>query len=230
MVISRNVSFALALAAIAACSPGDGSTADNLGGASKNGGSAPSGAIFTTTVDGTRVDANIYAAKTDVYLDGGPGANAPQHAAALPAGDYYFQVTDPSGHTLLSSDDIECRKVHFDGGMITEVYRGSNGCLHASGSDDSDGGLTVQLMPYDDTPNHGGEYKVWVTPVDDYDGKFVEKDSKTDNFKVRASTTPPPPPPPDAGVTPPPDAPCDSAPPPPPDACLGSNLAAPSNV
>jgi hypothetical protein len=222
MVISRNVSFALALAATAGCSPGDGSTADNLGGGKS--GSAPSGAIFTTTIDGTRVDANIYASKSDVYLDGGPGATAPQKAAALPAGDYYFQVTDPSGHALLSSDDIECRKVHFDGGIITEVYRGASGCLHASGSDQNDGGLTVQLMPYDDTPNPGGEYKVWVTPVDDYDGKFKEKFSKTDNFKVRASS--PMPPPPDAGVTPP-DAPCDSAAPPPPpppvDACLDAH-------
>ncbi len=217
MVISRKFSFALALAAIAGCSPGDGSTADNLGGGKSGGGSAPSGAIFTTTVDGTRVDANIYAAKTDVYLDGGPGANAPQKAAALPAGDYYFQVTDPSGHVLLSSDDVECRKVHFDGGVITEVYRGPSGCLHASGSDQSDGGLTVQLMPYDDTPNRGGEYKVCVTPVESYDGEFHEKYSKTDNFKVRASS--PMPPPPDAGVGP--DAPCDAAPPPPPppDAC-----------
>ncbi len=200
MVISRKLSYALALAAIAGCSPGDGSTADNLRGGA--GGSSPSGAIFTTTVDGTRVDANIYAAKTDVYLDGGPGATAPQKAAAVPAGDYYFEVTDPSGKVLLSLDDIECRRVHFDGGVITEVYRGPGGCLHGSGSDANDGGLTVQLMPYADTPNAGGEYKVWVTAVDHYDDAFVNRYSKTDNFKVRATVTPPPPP--DAGVTPPP--------------------------
>ena len=47
---------------------------------------APSGAIFTTVADGSEVNYNHYAAKTDVYLDGGPGPGAPQHAAALPDG------------------------------------------------------------------------------------------------------------------------------------------------
>ena len=47
-----------------------------------------SGAIFTTTVDGSIVNENVhYEAKEDVYLDGGPGPNAPVGAAGLPAGD-----------------------------------------------------------------------------------------------------------------------------------------------
>jgi hypothetical protein len=216
MQISRTVSIALVLAA---CAPDEGSDSSlSRGSGNTSGGGNESGAIFTTTVDGSFVDANIYAAKEDVYLDGGPGAHAPPSAAALPEGDYYFEVTDPSGHTLLSSDDIECRRIHFAGGLITEVYRGPGGCLHGSGSDANDGGLTVQLMPYADTPNQGGEYKVWVTPVDKYDGVFSNHYSKTDNFKVRATVTPPPPPqdgsvtppPPDAGEVPP-DAPCDAA-------------------
>ncbi len=204
-----------ALVALGACSPDPTSSqSDDLSG---NGNEA--GAIFTTTANGSRVDANIYALKTDVYLDGGPGGKAPHSAAALPPGDYYFQVTDPSGKQVLSSDDITCRKIHFDNGQITEVYRGPSGCLHASGIDQNDGQLTVQLMPYDDTPNNGGEYKVWVTPVDRWDGQFERRYSKTDNFKVRESITPPPPV--DAGV-PPADAPCDTPPPPPPpvDACV----------
>ncbi len=65
-----------------------------------------SGAIFTTTPDGTIVNENVrYANKQEVFLDGGPGPNAPGHAAALPAGWYYFQVTDPSGKCLLSSKE-----------------------------------------------------------------------------------------------------------------------------
>ena len=37
-----------------------------------------SGAIFTTTVDGSIVNENVrYEKKEDVYLDGGPGPNAP---------------------------------------------------------------------------------------------------------------------------------------------------------
>jgi len=205
MQILRTVSAALAIAALAACTPGDGTLTDDVNGGNGSGSGNVSGAIFTTTVDGTRVDANIYAAKPDVYLDGGPGANAPHKAAALPVGDYFFEVTDPSGKTLLSEDAVECRRVHFDGALITEAYRGPNGCLHASGDDQSDGGLTVQLMPFSDTPNNGGEYKVWVTPIASYDDGFFHRFSKTDNFKVRSQITPPPPPPPvDAPVTPPP--------------------------
>jgi len=156
-------------------------------------GSSPRGAVFTTTADGSRVNANIYAAKTDVYLDGGPGNGAPSGAAALPAGDYYFQVTDPSGHVLLSSDALDCRRIHINGdGVIDQAFPGP-GCQHVTGIDSdhaSLGALTVQLMPYADTPNNGGEYKAWVTPVDAIGehGSFVHNRSKTDNFKVRATS------------------------------------------
>lgn len=84
-----------------------------------------SGAIFTTLPDGTRVNANIYPSKEDVYLDGGPGPQAPVTAAGLPEGDYYFQVTDPSGKDLLSEDHISCRRVHInDAGVIDAIYAG----------------------------------------------------------------------------------------------------------
>jgi len=73
-----------------------------------------SGAIFTTDVSGVPVNLNIYAAKEDVYLNGGPGINAPVGAAGLPAGTYSFQVTDPSGKTLLSTDAVSCRQFTVD--------------------------------------------------------------------------------------------------------------------
>jgi cysteine-rich repeat protein len=161
-----------------------------------------SGAIFTTTVDGSRVDANIYAAKADVYLDGGPGPGAPASAAALPEGDYYFQVTNPNGRDLLSLDGIDCREVHVNASGVIDAVIRANGCEHATGIDRDHaelGAITVQLMPYADTPNPGGEYKVWMTPVDLYDATFtrthgfVLSDSKTDNFKVRVELPPPPP-------------------------------------
>lgn len=184
-----------------------------------------SGAIFTTTVDGTVVNENThYENKTDVYLDGGPGPNAPVSAAGLPAGDYYYQVTDPSGKDLLSTDNISCRKVHVNAaGVIDTIYSGTNyvkskgawvgtACTHASGTDVDHaeaGAKTVQLYPYDDTPNLGGVYKVWMTPTSDYTGStaacpssgscnvngelyaagnyhgFVNSKSKTDNYKVK---------------------------------------------
>ncbi len=150
-----------------------------------------SGAIFTTDVTGVPVNLNIYAAKEDVYLNGGPGINAPDGAAGLPAGTYAFQVTDPSGKTLLSTDAVACRRFTVNAlGVIQDVVA-AGGCEHATGSDGEDGGATVQLFPYADTPNNGGVYKVWVSPTDLLDCSapgnkhcFVPRYSKTDNFKV----------------------------------------------
>ncbi|MGY1695076.1 hypothetical protein ACI780_09200 [Geodermatophilus sp. SYSU D00814] len=135
---------------------------------------------------------NIYAAKEDVYLNGGPGVNAPDDAAGLPAGTYSFQVTDPSGKTLLSTDPVSCRQFTVDeSGVITSVTP-SGACAHVTGASTEDGGLTVQLFPYLDTPNNGGVYKVWVSPTELLDctapgnkNCFVPRYSKTDNFKVR---------------------------------------------
>jgi hypothetical protein len=156
------------------------------------------GAIFTTLADGTQVNANIYSAKCGtfgVYLDGGPGPNAPQGAAGLPDGDYFFQVTDPSGKTLLSTDPQADRVFTVVDGIIV----GAN--VHNTGTDVDHGATTVELCPFLDTPNPGGEYKVWVTPVGDFAGDptlvdngyspgnfhgFIPAASKTDNFKVKA--------------------------------------------
>jgi cysteine-rich repeat protein len=186
---------------IAAGCLGEGTSQESaLGKNGGGGGAALSGGIFTTTIDGARVNANLYAAKGDVYLDGGPGNGAPSKAAALPEGDYYFQVTDPSGKKLLSSDDVECRRFHISAdGVIDAVV--SSGCGHATGIDQDHeklGAITVQLMPFADTPNPGGEYKVWVTTIAAYGGGnghgrahgFSPSDSKTDNFKVRVETPP----------------------------------------
>lgn len=196
-------------------------------------GHAPSGAIFTTLPDGSSVNANIYPSKLDVYLDGGPGPNAPQDAAGLDDGLYVFQVTDPSGKVLLSTDDGECRVVEVASGVIVSRMdwdgagtapsdfsmhgNGNDGCHrknhHEQGVDIDHGppAVTVQLMPYDDTPNPGGVYKAWMTPLEDYilgcselglagdaglsaidcgyvPGNFhgfIPAHSKTDNFKVK---------------------------------------------
>lgn len=159
------------------------------------------GAIFTTTKSGAVVNGNIYAAKCDVYLDGGPGPNAPQGAAGLPDGDYYFQVTDPSGKTLLSTDIVAKRGFHVTNGIIASV---TDPAAHPTFTDLDHGGLTIRLCAFNDTPNKGGEYKVWVTPAADFRGDvnqvdssvsgtfhgFVPAASKTDNFKVRSKSSP----------------------------------------
>jgi hypothetical protein len=159
---------------------------------------APSGAIFTTLSDGSEVNFNIYPSKEAVYLDGGPGPGAPQTAAGLDDGTYVFQVTDPSGHTLLSQDLPRCRRFTVANGVITGVVP-AGGCEHATGTDVDHNAVTVQLMPYADTPNPGGEYKVWVTLEVDFACSldvqdcgvsgpnkhgFIPRHTKTDNFKV----------------------------------------------
>src|SRR5262245_34880404 len=164
---------------------------------------APSGAIFTTLADGSEVNFNIYQNKEDVYLDGGPGPGAPQKAAGLDDGVYVFQVTDPSGKKLLSTDPVACRQFTVSAGII--VSTAPSPCGHVNGLDIDHGAITVQLMPYDDTPNPGGVYKVWVTLLVDYVCEsdlsivdcgpkkggaahgFIPRHSKTDNFKVRGN-------------------------------------------
>src|SRR5437870_13388137 len=104
--------------------------------------SAPSGAIFTTLVDGSEVNYNIYQAKEDVYLDGGPGPGAPQTAAGLDDGVYVFQVTDPSGETLLSTDAVACRQFTIAAGIITSTDPFT--CPPTTGTDVAHGLLTIQ--------------------------------------------------------------------------------------
>lgn len=165
---------------------------------------AVSGAIFTTLADGSKVNANIFSAKCDglgVYLDGGPGANAPPTAAGLPDGDYFYQVTDPSGKVLLSTDAQRFRRFTVVGGLITSRIAPAAPGDHDTGLDVDHGAVTVELCPFLDTPNNGGEYKVWATPVGSFAGNpdivdngynpgyfhgFLPAASKTDNFKVRA--------------------------------------------
>ena len=91
---------------------------------------AMKGAIFTTNADGSVVNGNNYDDACDVYLNGGPPPNAPCNAAGLPNGEYYFQVTNPSGSVLLSSDDIEQRRFVVQGGLIV-AYLGSSSDVRA---------------------------------------------------------------------------------------------------
>lgn len=172
---------------------------------------AVTGAVFTTLVDGTIVNANTqYLSKCAVYLDGGPGPNAPSNAAGLPAGEYFFQVTDPSGKTLLSTDIVNNRRFRVSSTGVIDAYTGSGGPPHPIGVDRDHpelGAITIGLANtcpdgFLDTPNQGGVYKVWVTPVASFTGDPMQVDnacggscyhgfyssaSKTDNFKVQAS-------------------------------------------
>ncbi len=169
------------------------------------------GAIFTTLGDGSAVNANHFNSKCEVYLDGGPGPNAPAKAAGLPNGEYYFQVTDPSGKTLLSTDPVSNRRFKVDKGVIV-AYTGLGGPVHPIGVDSDHpelGAITVRLAnstceaDFLDSPNNGGTYKVWATPVGDFVGDpakvdnecgngcfhgFQPSKSKSDNFKAKTGS------------------------------------------
>lgn len=116
------------------------------------------GAIFTTDSTGHAVNANIYDSKEKVYLNGGPD----KKGSLLPDGTYYVRITDPSGSVVLS---------------VTRTVTVVDGVFPLT-----------QLAPFSDTPNNGGEYKVWVSRTAD----FTPSCSKTDNFKVKSTVTPTP--------------------------------------
>jgi len=129
------------------------------------------------------VNQNIFDNKEDVYVDGGP---AHPGAAGLPDGSYCVQVTDPSGATVLGKSDPGAVTV-VDGEFV-QCYQLTS--ILKTGSS----GFTVP--GYDDTPNPGGEYKVWVST----DCDFINNSTKTDNFQVN-NTNPTPTPTPSATPT-----------------------------
>lgn len=128
------------------------------------------GAIFTTDSTCNRVDQNLYSSLTAVYLNGGP--QHPQ-SAGLPDGNYYVQVTDPGGGSLLGTSvgSTTPTPVSVSGGVFAgqcqELWN-----LVFKASDGTQG--------FDVTPNPGGEYKVWISTVPTFDNNST----KTDNFKV----------------------------------------------
>ena len=146
------------------------------------------GSIYTTGFDGRSVNENIYTSRDAVYLSGGP-QNA--NANGLPDGTYYFQVTDPSGANLLSTDPAVCRQLIVTFGRISASE--GPACQHPTGIPNSSNSSTpVKLAPFSETPNSGSEYKVWLIrqsasttiAADGMRINFNPNNAKTDNFKV----------------------------------------------
>lgn len=138
------------------------------------------GAVFTTNGSCSGTDVNLYPDKDSVYANGGPQND---HAAGLPDGAYYVQVTSPDGVLLGTSvGSGDERPAHVTSGRFDACYQLSAILIRASNGE----------AGYDDTPNAGGEYKLWISS----DRGFKESETKTDNFKVLPPAPPPPPPPP----------------------------------
>lgn len=139
------------------------------------------GAVYTTDVAGLAKDS--FPKGPDVYLAGGPGQNAGCVGAGLADGLYYFQVTDPAGATLLSSDRLPDRIVRVVGGVFVSASSTHAVALGPCGS------KIVQLYPFLRAPDGAGEYKVWITPVGSHvpggpNFGFLSDKSKTDFFRL----------------------------------------------
>ena len=131
-----------------------------------------SGAIWTTDSTGTRVNQNIYNSSLDVFLNGGPKSSG---APGLPDGYYYVKVTSPSGQVLGSSvggSAGDVTTVQVINGRFAQIYQLWYIVRSAYSNFENAG--------YNNTPNHGNEYKVWFSQ----DPYFANSSSKTDNFKV----------------------------------------------
>ncbi len=167
-----------------------------------------SGAIYTSNIDGSIVNQNHYDDCDNVYLNGGPiNENGP----SLPVGEYYFQVTTPSGD-LLSTDDVRNRRILVSvaggAGRVSGSLPDPEFPLLFPGHQDglvngTNGSLPVLLGGLDklgndvrfaQTTNPGGEYKVWITRVSDYElnNGFQPGSTKTDNFNCDRHNAGPP--------------------------------------
>lgn len=146
---------------------------------------APGAAIVLNRV-GNPADGNSFARKDAVYLSGGPtGACG---TTGLADGDYYFQITDPSGALLLSRDPIGERAVRVTGGVFAQYL----GTTRPSANVGPCSALNLRLAPFAATPLPNREYKLWLTRTADYGPigaglfGFDPARSKSENFRVDA--------------------------------------------
>jgi SdrD B-like domain len=145
------------------------------------------GAVITTTEGG--VAQTVFDSKSDVFFTAGPTATPCAATQFVNDGQYYFQVTDLSGATLLSSDPVSERLVTVHGGVLA-TYNGhthdTNGAdvPAEESSEESElvpfrgpcGALSVRLAPFRDAGSREASYLLWVTPVARFNGDPTQID------------------------------------------------------
>ena len=159
------------------------------------------------------VNCNIYNAKGDVWLNGGPSAGQ-NH---LTDGTYVFAVLEPSGQNDPNdggannlSDTDPAGGTGVTGGGDSSTNRqftvvGGKSFDNLGSHDEFDGGalgLMIRLIPYDTTSNPGGVYILAICKISssaaavaiDPTPTVAPSDCKYDAFKVRNGDEPPPPP------------------------------------
>lgn len=142
------------------------------------------GAAFALNRMGNHVDGNNFPRKDGVYLSG--GSRGACGSVGLTTGVWCFQVTDPAGTVLLTREPIAERCVRVANGVFVEYL----GTMRASSAVGPCGALNVRVAPFAATPYPSGEYKIWLTRIEDYDPNgtnlfgFDPALSKSDNFRV----------------------------------------------
>jgi hypothetical protein len=140
-------------------------------------------------VNGSIVNCNMYASKTDVFLSGSPSNSD--------AGTYFFAVLAPGGQPNPNdgaSGNLSTSDTYLDRSFSID----SNGVITNLGNHPQD--LTngdLQVAPFADTPNPGGVYILAICGYDPANPATIPVDPKSckyDAFKVFPSTEPPPPP------------------------------------
>lgn len=144
------------------------------------------GSAFVLDRYGLHRDGNSFERLDAVCFSAGRGPACV--GPGLTDGDYYFQITDPAGAVLLTPDPLAERTVRVVGGVLTQ-YLGKRRLVSARGPC---GSAYLRLYPFLVSPYPSGEYKVWLTRVQDYDPLgsnlfgFDPALSRSDNFRVLA--------------------------------------------
>lgn len=145
------------------------------------------GSAFVVNRFSEHADGNAFVRKDGAFLAGGRGLGCA--GAGLADGVYCFEVTDPAGTVLLTTDPITERCVRVKFGQVTEYL----GTLRISSPKGPCESTIVRLVPFDTTPYPTNEYRVWFTRIEDYDPAgthvfgFDPARSKCDNFRVISS-------------------------------------------
>jgi serine-aspartate repeat-containing protein C/D/E len=130
------------------------------------------GSISTAPAGVSALPTGIFAFRADVFLAAGPMSTPCQFAAYLTDGKYYFQVTDSTGRTLLSTDPVSERAFTVKGGVIASY----DGTTHFVDGKTACGSLLIELLPFNDAGSKHALYVVWVTPVSDFEGNPTQVD------------------------------------------------------
>ncbi len=118
------------------------------------------------TVDSGGALRQVFAHREDVFLAVGSLAAPCRSAEYLPDGKYYFQVTDPSGKRLLSTDPVAERAVTVKSGVISSY----DGTTHTTDGRTVCDSLAVSLMPFADAGSRKAAYVLWMTPTARFEG------------------------------------------------------------